>query len=139
MWESRKPRVRNAAGPRRVLVVDDDELQLRALQRSTRGIRDLELVVASNAIDALLIIGTAQPDVVIMDVFMPGLDGIEACRRIKANPRTRDVEVILASVAMTPELETIGRDAGAEGAISKPFDLRKLVAPPTQSGRPADE
>lgn len=132
MWESRKPRVRIAAGQRRVLVVDDDELQLRALQRSNRGASDIELLVASNAIDALLIIGSARPDVVIMDVFMPGLDGVEACRRIKANPTTRDVEVILASVTMTPELEEVGKLAGAARAISKPFDIRKLVAPPKQ-------
>jgi acetolactate synthase-1/2/3 large subunit len=122
-----------AGEPLRVLVVDDDELQLRALLRSARHLSSIELVTASNAIDALLVIGSVDLDLVIMDVFMPGLDGIEACRRIKANPATRDIEVILASVAMTPELLMVGKSAGAERAISKPFDLKNLVETPQQS------
>lgn len=129
MLVSRRPR--NRGGARRVLVVDDDELQLRALQRSARADHSIDLLVASNAIDALLIIGTAQPDLVVMDVFMPGLDGIEACRRVKSNPATRDVEVILASVGMTPDLEAVGLSAGASRAIAKPFELHDLVRPPT--------
>jgi acetolactate synthase I/II/III large subunit len=139
MWESRKPRCRSAAAPRRVLVVDDDELQLRALMRATRGDANIELVVANNAIDALLLIGTEHPDLVIMDVFMPGLDGVEACRRIKANPATRDVQVILASVTMTPELECVGKSAGAAGAVAKPFDLKKLLGPPKDLPPPVEE
>src|SRR5262245_23893556 len=119
MWESRK-RLRTVGAPLRVLVVDDDEIQLRALQRASRGDRSIELLVASNAIDGLLIIGNALPDLVVMDVYMPGLDGVETCRRIKANPATREVEVILASVAMTPELDIVCKAAGAERAVSKP-------------------
>lgn len=135
---TRKPRALAPAGPRRVLVVDDDELQLRALQRASRGICGLELHVATNAIDALLMVGTTHPDVIIMDVFMPDLDGIEACRRLKANPGTRGIQVILASVTMSPELEDIGRAAGAARAILKPFDLASLIDSPTQSSVPAD-
>ncbi len=132
MWESRKPRSRATGAPRRVLVVDDDELQLRALRRAARRVPGVELMVATNAIDALLIIGTSHPDVVVMDVFMPGLDGIEACRRIKGNPATRHTEVILASVEMPATLEATALAAGAERAIAKPVDLEDLVEPPKQ-------
>ncbi len=132
MWESRKPRSRATGAPRRVLVVDDDELQLRALRRAARRVPGVELMVATNAIDALLIIGTSHPDVVVMDVFMPGLDGIEACRRIKGNPATRHTEVILASVEMPATLEATALAAGAERAIAKPVDLEDLVEPPRQ-------
>lgn len=111
----------------RVLVVDDDALVLRALQRATRDHKQIELVIADNAIDALLQVGATRPDVVVMDVFMPGLDGIEACRRIKANPDTRDVAVILASAGMTADLVVAARAAGAESAITKPFDLPALL------------
>lgn len=127
-----KPRPSSVAGPCRVLVVDDDELQLRALQRSLRQSSSVELLVANNAIDALLLIGSARPELVVMDVFMPGLDGIEACRRIKANPATRDIEVVLASATMTPELEDVARSAGAQRAVEKPLDLEKLIPPPKQ-------
>src|SRR5882672_3840191 len=121
-----------AARRRRVLVVDDDVLQLRAIQRAVRGRKDLDLVVVDNAIDALLHVGAARPDVVMMDIYMPGLDGLEACRRIKANPETRDVEVILTSAAMNPELEAAAQRAGATRAVSKPLDVPALIARPAE-------
>lgn len=111
----------------RLLVVDDDALQLRALQRAMRPHKHVELTVADNAIDALLHVGARRPDVVVMDIFMPGLDGIEACRRIKANPATSDVAVILATANLTRELEERARAAGAERAIAKPLDLPVLL------------
>ncbi|MEO7097125.1 MAG: thiamine pyrophosphate-binding protein [Polyangiales bacterium] len=114
-------------GVARVLVVDDDALTLRALQRAMRNRTDVELIVADNAIDALLQVGTARPDIVFMDVFMPGLDGIEACRRIKTNAETRDIEVVIASAGMTADLAARARNAGAVAAIAKPFDLPALV------------
>ncbi len=113
----------------RVLVVDDDELQLRALRRVARDHETIELDTFDNAIDALLAVGTTVPDLVVLDVFMPGLDGIEACRRIKANPQTRHVDVVLASATMTRDLEAAALAAGAKAAITKPVELSTLVAP----------
>jgi acetolactate synthase-1/2/3 large subunit len=110
----------------RVLVVDDDALQLRAIQRGLRGTQ-IELHAVDNAIDALLAIGTLRPDLVVMDVFMPGLDGLEACRRITTNPATRDVQVVLASARMTSELEHAATAAGARRAVAKPVDVTALV------------
>ena len=122
----------------RVLVVDDDELQLRALRRACRHHANLELSVANNAIDALIMIGDSKPDLVVMDVFMPGLDGVEACRRLKANAASRDVRVILASVAMSSELSAVACVAGADRAIAKPFDLKELIGTPKQTSRVAE-
>ncbi|HWU91610.1 MAG TPA: thiamine pyrophosphate-binding protein, partial [Kofleriaceae bacterium] len=121
--------VNSAAAPRplRVLVVDDDGLQLRALQRQLRDNTQIELSVVDNAIDAMLAVGMARPDLIVMDVFMPGLDGVEACRRIKANPDTRDVRIVITSVVMTPELERAAFDAGAAQAVGKPLDVLALV------------
>src|SRR5690606_10771214 len=89
--------------------------------------------------DALSIIGNTRLDMIVLDIFMPGIDGIELCRRIKANPETRDIEVILASVDMTKELEALGKTAGAERAICKPFSLPALVDPPKQIALPVEE
>lgn len=124
-------RIAPAVRPLRVLVVDDDGLQLRAIQRSTRNDPHFEVRVVDNAIDALLLVGAFKPDVVIMDVYMPGLDGIEACRRIKSNPETRDIHVIVASATMDPDLERAAREAGARGAVAKPVDLRALASTST--------
>src|SRR5262245_31379016 len=105
----------------RVLLVDDDQIHLRALERQLREDEDLEVVVVQNAIDAMLSIGSKRPDLVVMDVFMPGVDGLEACRRIKSNPAIADVQVVLTSSVMTPELEEAAREAGARLAIHKPI------------------
>jgi CheY-like chemotaxis protein len=117
-----------AALPRlRVLLVDDDQLHLRAIERQFREDNAIEVVVVQNAIDAILSIGAKRPDLVVMDVFMPGVDGLEACRRIKANPEMADVQVILTSSMMTPELEQAAHVAGARLALSKPFDIAALL------------
>src|SRR5687768_15201798 len=137
MWESQKLRSQGGLR-RRVLVVDDDELQLRALRRAHRNTHDFEILTATNAIDALIMIGAAEPDLVVMDVFMPGIDGVEACRRIKSNPATRRTDVILASIEMTPALQAISLAAGAEQAISKPYDLKSLTETPKQTQFTAD-
>jgi acetolactate synthase I/II/III large subunit len=110
-----------------VLVVDDDRMQLRAMERVLRDQHQVDLTLADNAIDAMIAVGAFKPDLVVMDVIMPGLDGIEACRRIKGNPETQDVQVVLASAMMSPELERAARHAGAKRAISKPIDLAELL------------
>ena len=123
------PELRPVAALRRlrVLLVDDDQLHLRAIERQFREDNAIEVVVVQNAIDAILSIGAKRPDLVVMDVFMPGVDGLEACRRIKANPEMADVQVILTSSVMTPELEEAARAAGARIALPKPFDIAALL------------
>jgi acetolactate synthase-1/2/3 large subunit len=116
-----------ATRPLRVLVVDDDQLQLRAIEREHRGDNELEVTVVANAIDAMLAIGATPPDLIIMDIFMPGVDGLEACRRIKANPEMRDMQIVLTSSAITPELAQAALEAGATFATSKPIDVEALV------------
>jgi acetolactate synthase I/II/III large subunit len=102
-------------------------MQLRAIERVLRDQYQVELMLADNAIDAMIAVGAFKPDLVVMDVIMPGLDGIEACRRIKSNPETHDVQVVLASAMMSPELERAARQVGAKRAISKPIDLAELL------------
>jgi acetolactate synthase I/II/III large subunit len=102
-------------------------MQLRAIERVLRDQYQVDLTLADNAIDAMIAVGAFKPDLVVMDVIMPGLDGIEACRRIKGNPETQDVQVVLASAMMSPELERAARHAGAKRAVSKPIDLDDLL------------
>src|SRR5512139_4131931 len=128
-----------ALRPIRVIVVDDDALQLRALERRARDSSQVELIAIDNAIDALLAIGSLKPDLVVFDVFMPGLDGVEACRRIKSNAKTKDVQVVLASAAMSAEVAVAARDAGALRAIAKPFDVFSLLELDVEEAKPAVE
>jgi acetolactate synthase I/II/III large subunit len=113
---------------RRILVVDDDATQLRAIGRLLKRYADrIDLVLLDSGVDALVEVGVSRPHLVVMDVHMPGLDGVEACRRLKANPSTRDVDVVLASAAMTPELARDAVAAGATRAVSKPFDVVAIL------------
>lgn len=133
--------LQRSAGARsvRVLVVDDDRMQLRAIERVLRDQHHVDLTVADNAIDAMIAVGALKPDLVIMDIIMPGLDGIEACRRIKSNPATRDIQVVLASAVMTPELKLAARHAGARRAVSKPVDLANLLGQTQTAPAPLEE
>jgi acetolactate synthase I/II/III large subunit len=125
--------------PARVLVVDDDLTLLRALERTVRNDRKVELTLVDNAFDAMLAVGTTKPDLVVMDIFMPGLDGLEACRRIKTNRETRNTQVVLASISLTPDLEAAAYKAGAKRAIAKPVDLAALIGAADVESSVADE
>jgi acetolactate synthase I/II/III large subunit len=106
--------------------------------RAARRDPDLELIVASNPIDALLNIGALRPDVVVLDLYMPNLDGIEACRRIKENADTRDVQVVLMSAALDDDLAQAAHEAGAVLCVAKPIDLADVLAviSPTPAAQP---
>jgi acetolactate synthase-1/2/3 large subunit len=112
---------------RRVLVVDDDPVLLRTMGRQLRRVEELDVILVDSGIDALIRIGSMIPDLVVMDVFMPGLDGIEACRRLKANPSTRDVKVVLATGSMSADVEASALSAGADHVMPKPFDVSALL------------
>jgi acetolactate synthase I/II/III large subunit len=114
-------------------------MQLRAIERVLRDQHQVELTLADNAIDAMIAVGAIKPELVIMDIIMPGLDGIEACRRIKSNPETRDVHVVLASAIMTPELDRAARNAGAKRAVAKPVDLVELLGSTLVAPNPLDD
>lgn len=112
----------------RVVVVDDDRQQVQALQRLMRAYREvIEAGFFGDSMAALNAVETTRPHLIVMDVFMPGIDGIETCRRIKANPNTRSTRVVLVSGRMTGELRTAAFAAGAEHVFDKPYDLRMLL------------
>src|SRR5512140_474993 len=116
-----------SARPTRVLVVDDDLNLLRSIERTVRDQRKVELTIVDNAIDAMIAVGATKPDLVVMDIFMPELDGLEACRRMKTHSQTSDVQIVLASASLTPEIEEAACKAGASRVIAKPVNLVELL------------
>jgi len=113
---------------RRVLIVDDDPAQLRALERRMKPFRDrVELVTSENGIDAMVLVGATRPHLIVLDVFMPDLDGLEVCRRFKLNPETRDVRIVVTSGHMTDAVAGEAMEAGALRCMSKPIDLKVLL------------
>jgi acetolactate synthase I/II/III large subunit len=112
----------------RVVIVEDDPHQLRALTRILRRHREsVDASLFDNGRAALLDAETNRPRLVVMDVFMPGLDGVEVCRRLKSNPAMHDTRVVLTSGRMTSVVKEAALRAGAAHVLEKPFDLAMLL------------
>ena len=104
----------------RILVVDDTPANIKILADLLR--KDYHLSVATSGGDALAIAGSEdQPDLVLLDIMMPEMDGYEVCRRLKAEPKTRDVPIIFITAMSEVDDETKGFSLGAVDYITKPF------------------
>ena len=104
-----------------VLVVDDQKTVIHALAHLLK--EDYHVLVAINGARALeLATGDKIPDVILLDVMMPDMDGYEVCRRLKNDPRTRNIPVIFVTAMGDSENEAKGLDLGAVDYIAKPFN-----------------
>jgi two-component system response regulator MprA len=108
-----------------VLVVDDDKAVRESLRRSLE-FNGYDVSLANDGAEALAGIGAAHPDVVIMDVMMPRLDGIEATRALRTAKNDVPILVLTARDAIGDRVE--GLDAGADDYLTKPFALQELLA-----------
>jgi excisionase family DNA binding protein len=122
------PRKLAAAGKKRILIVDDDAVHLRALERRLKPHKGrLHVELTENGIDALVLVGSFKPHLIVLDVFMPELDGLEVCRRLKRNPETRVIEVVVTSAHLTRAVEENALAAGAVRCLAKPIELKVLL------------
>lgn len=103
----------------RVLVVDDEPFHLRVLADILRT--DHEVFVATGGSQALAVARREHPDLVLLDVMMPEMDGLEVCRRLQEDPQTRHIPVMFVTSHDSPADETAGLDAGAVDFIAKPI------------------
>ena len=110
----------------RLLLVDDDD-GLRALLRTTFEVVDIEVDEASDTQEAGLRVAERRPDVIVLDVLMPGETGIDFCRRLKADPATRDIPVVLLTGSEGGTLAASDA-AGADAFVRKPFSPLELLA-----------
>ena len=110
----------------RILLVDDDA-GLRALLKTTLEVVDVEVDEAESAAAAAAAIAAKRPDVVVLDVRMPGMNGIAFCRELKADPKTKDIRVVLLTGSLL-DVEGAARKAGADAFLSKPFSPLELLA-----------
>jgi len=110
----------------RLLVVDDQPANIQALYRVFAD--DHQVLMATSGEQALAICASKQPDLVLLEVVMPGMDGYEVCERLKGDDATRDTPVIFVTARNDEEAETRGLDAGAVDFISKPINPRVVRA-----------
>jgi DNA-binding response OmpR family regulator len=107
----------------KVLVVDD-EFEIRDLLSRFLTEEGYEVILASNGEEALELAETENPEVILLDIKMPGIDGIQICKRLKARETTRFIPVIMATALWDTYSEAI--ESGAEDFVTKPFNLTEL-------------
>ena len=113
--------------PARILIVDDEPLNVDYLEQELEGL-GFEIETAANGLEALERVAAVPPDLVLLDVMMPEMDGISVLRILKGDPETRLVPVVLMTALNAVEDRVRGIEAGADDFLSKPVDDRELLA-----------
>jgi DNA-binding NarL/FixJ family response regulator len=116
-----------AERPARILLVDDEPFNVDYLEQELEG-HGFETVSASNGVEALARLSAELPDLVLLDVMMPELDGISVLRILKQDPETRFIPVVLMTALNSVDDRVRGIEAGADDFLSKPVDERELLA-----------
>src|SRR3982751_2868961 len=111
----------------RILVVDDVELNVRLLEAKLSN-EYFEVIPADNGPLALELAESELPDIILLDVMMPRMDGLEVCRRLKANPRTTDIPVVMVTALSDIADRLRGLEAGADDFLTKPVNDIALFA-----------
>ena len=110
-----------------ILVADDEPVNLALIRRRLEW-EDYRVVTADDGGEAVEAARATLPDLVIMDVMMPVMDGLQACRLLKEDPATRDIPVIFLSALDDTDTKVRGLDLGANDYVSKPFRVEELLA-----------
>jgi DNA-binding NtrC family response regulator len=115
-----------AHGPQ-ILLVDDNSINLQVLYQTLEG-NGYRLLAARSGRDAIGIAQRALPDLILLDVMMPEMDGFETCRRLKADPSTRDCAIIFLSALTESSEKVLGLELGAVDFVNKPFQAEEVLA-----------
>jgi two-component system cell cycle response regulator len=111
----------------RVLVVDDTPANLKVMSAKL-SMEYFEVIQATNGEEALRLCASEHPDLVLLDVMMPGMDGIEVCKRLKADPKTQHLPVVMITALDQPNDRILGLEAGADDFLTKPVNDIALLA-----------
>jgi two-component system response regulator MprA len=110
----------------KVLVVDDEDNIIELIRLGLRY-EGFEVEVASNGEQALMLAQRINPDLIILDIMMPGIDGLEVCRRLRHNPTTHDIPVLMLTAKDEVSDRILGLQTGADDYLTKPFDFYELL------------
>jgi DNA-binding response OmpR family regulator len=130
---------------RATVLLIDDEKDILEMVRYNLEKEHLDVIAASDGASGLEIGLMHKPDLVVLDLMMPGMSGIEVCRQLRADPRTKRVPIIMLTAKAAETDKVIGLELGADDYITKPFSVRELLARvravlrrTTQQAEPAD-
>jgi two-component system phosphate regulon response regulator PhoB len=113
---------------RGTVLVIDDEKDLIELVRYNLDRDGFDVIAASNGRSGLDIATAHKPDLIVLDLMMPGTDGLEVCRQLRADPRTARTPVIMLTAKAAEADRIVGLELGADDYVTKPFSPRELVA-----------
>lgn len=113
----------------RVLVVDDEQMMRDVMTESLQSCEEalFEVETASGGVEACIKIGRFRPEVIVLDVMMPGMDGVDVCREIKSSPQTANTKIIVVTGYMDHEKVSRIRDVGVDAILAKPLDPETLI------------
>jgi DNA-binding response OmpR family regulator len=109
-----------------ILVIEDDEIVARTIERSLRG-NEFRITTANTGVEGLKTARRMIPDLVILDVIMPGMDGYTVCREMRADPLLAEVPILFLTAKVKDEDKINGFNAGADDYLSKPFNIDELT------------
>jgi DNA-binding response OmpR family regulator len=110
----------------KILIIEDDEIVARTIERSLRG-TEFKITKASSGVEGLKIARQLLPDLVILDVVMPGMDGYTVCREMRADPIISEVPILFLTAKVKDQDKITGFNAGADDYLSKPFNVDELI------------
>jgi DNA-binding response OmpR family regulator len=108
----------------KILVVDDEAVA-QIMERALR--REHQVWVCHSGIEALKMARRIDPDLIILDIVMPGMSGLEACRELRHDPMLKSVPILFMTALSRVEDKIEGFEAGADDYLTKPFDIRELM------------
>jgi CheY-like chemotaxis protein len=109
----------------RILIVDDNPVNLK-LATSVLEFDGYKILEAGDAVQALAVIQATPPDLILMDIALPGMDGLTLTRQLKADPTTRHIGIVALTASAMKGDDHKAKAAGCDGYITKPIDTRKL-------------
>lgn len=112
--------------PKKILIVDDEEFVRQLIQIKLK-FYGIETVEAGNGLEAIEKAASEKPDLILLDVMMPKMNGFEACQRLKANPETAHIPIVMLTARGDPSAKERGENAGALEYLTKPFSPQKLA------------
>jgi len=111
----------------KLLIVDDNLQNLELLEAYMDGVPEAEVLTATNGLDALQKVAEAAPDLILLDIMMPKMSGFEVCKKIKSDPKTRDIIVIMVTALNeTSDIERAA-ECGSDDYLAKPIDRKALI------------
>jgi two-component system, OmpR family, response regulator RpaA len=111
---------------KKILVIEDDDIVARTVERCLRR-GDFRITLAASGVEGLQTARRMLPDLVVLDVIMPGMDGYTVCREMRADPLLKNVPILFLTAKAKDEDKITGFTAGADDYLSKPFNLEELL------------